>query len=108
MSKIINLTDESFDTEMLKMADHVVLLDFWAPWCGPCKSLSPILDEISEDYENIKVVKINVDDNDKIANKFNLKSIPTMIMFKNNKMISQRVGMINKSGILDWLKEDSS
>jgi len=108
MSRIINLTDESFDAEMSKMADYIVLLDFWAPWCGPCKSLSPILDEISEDYENIKVVKINVDENDKIANQFNLKSIPTMIMFKNNKMISQKVGMISKSGILEWLKEDSS
>ena len=84
------------------------VVDFWAEWCGPCKSLSPILEEIaSELCEKIKVTKANLDENQDLASKFSIRSIPTMLFFKNGKLIDQKVGLLPKSDLLEWIKSNS-
>ena len=97
MSKPINITDDAFDKEVLQ-ADTPVIVDFWATWCGPCKMIAPILEEIAGEYaEKIKVVKIDVDSNSQTAGKYNIMSIPSLLFFKNGEMIDQVVGAIPKA-----------
>jgi len=98
MSKLLNLNEENFKTEILD--NNVVMLDFWADWCGSCKILNPILEELSEEMKT-KIYKVNVDDNPKLVNKFEVKSIPTMIIFKNGEKVEQVIGYKSK----DELKE---
>ncbi|MBU2259838.1 thioredoxin [Patescibacteria group bacterium] len=90
------ITDAEFEAEVLK-ADTPVLVDFWAPWCGPCKSMSPIMDELSTEYEGkVKVVKVNVDENTETPGKFSVMSIPTFIIFKDGDAVSTFVGAKSK------------
>ncbi len=98
----VAITDENFDDEVLK-SDKPVLADFWAEWCGPCKMLSPVVDEIASERDDIKVVKVNVDDNQELAMKFKTMSIPTLIVFKNGEEVNRSVGVIPKSQILDLI-----
>ena len=98
-----NITDENFETEVLK-SSKPTLVDFWAEWCGPCKEMNPILEEVSSEMEEkIKVLKINIDENPNIPNKYGLQSIPTLIIFKKGEAISTKVGASIKSDLITWI-----
>lgn len=96
----INVTDSNFEAEVLQ-AEGKVLVDFWAAWCGPCRMLGPVIDEIAaEGHENLKVCKLNVDENPTTAGKYNVMSIPTLIVFENGQAVNQLVGVRPKAEIL--------
>ena len=102
---VTELTIENFDSEVLK-SDKPVLIDFWAEWCGPCKMLSPLVDEIAGEHDEIKVCKVNVDVEDELAEKFQVQSIPTLLVFKNGKQTNQSVGFIPKDAVLQLIEEN--
>lgn len=96
---IVELSDSVFDSEVLQ-SEKPVLVDFWAPWCGPCRALAPVIDEISNDFsETVKVGKVNVDENPEISMKYGIRSIPTLIVFKNGEVFEQVIGAVPKSEI---------
>ena len=96
-SGINHVTDATFDPEVLK-SDTPVLVDYWAEWCGPCKSIAPILDEVAKEYEGrLKIAKINVDENQSTPAKFGIRGIPTLMLFKNGNVEATRVGALSKS-----------
>ena len=96
---IVEVVDSVFDKEVME-SEIPVLVDFWAPWCGPCRALSPVIEEISNDYEgSVKVGKVNVDENPETTMKFSIRSIPTLIVFKNGEVAEQIVGAVPKSEI---------
>ena len=95
----INLTTDQFEQEVLK-ADVPVLLDFWAPWCGPCRMLAPTVEEIAEEYDGkAKVCKVNVDEEEELAIRFGIASIPTLLVFKNGQLADTKVGFVPKEEI---------
>ena len=97
---VVHVTEKNFDTEVLQ-SPVPVLVDFWAQWCGPCKQLSPIVDELADDLAGkLKVVKVNVDEAGELAANHNIMSIPTLIVFKNGKVVDQFVGAMGKSVLL--------
>ncbi len=99
-----NVSDSDFETEVLK-SDDVVLVDFWAEWCGPCKALSPLLDELSEEMsDKLKVVKVNIDDNPETPTKYGVRGIPTLILFKGGEVVDTRVGGLPKSQLTEWVE----
>ncbi|MGN0788467.1 MAG: thioredoxin [Christensenellales bacterium] len=100
---VTTITKENFDKEVLQ-ASVPVLVDFWASWCGPCRMLSPIVDEIAEQYTGLKVCKVNVDEQEELAIKFGVMSIPTLIVFKDGDMAARSVGVKSKEAILEMLK----
>ena len=105
MGVAIELTDTTFDEE-IKGSDEPVLVDFWAEWCGPCKMVAPILDEIAEEHEGkIRIAKLNVDDNPEIARRFDVMSIPTLIVFKDGAPRKRLVGAKGKGQLLAELEE---
>ena len=96
---IIELSDSNFDTEVIK-SETPVLVDFWAPWCGPCRVIAPIVEEISSSYQGrLKVGKLNVDENQQTTMKFGIRSIPTLIVFKGGKAVEQIIGAVPKGEI---------
>lgn len=96
---IVELSDSSFESEVIQN-DKPVLVDFWAPWCGPCRAMAPVIGEISNDYsEKVKVGKVNVDENPETSMKFGIRSIPTLMVFKNGEVFEQIVGAVPKSEI---------
>jgi len=98
-------TDDNFESEVLKSAKPV-LVDFWAPWCGPCKAIGPIVEEIAGQFkDNIKVMKLNVDDNQKIAIKYAVRSIPTLLIFKEGKVLDTLVGLAPKQRLEEFVKK---
>ena len=97
---VIEITKDNFD-EFVGASDVPVLVDFWASWCGPCRMLSPIVDAVSEEAEGFKVGKINVDDEEELAARFNISSIPCLILFKNGEEFKRSVGMIPKDRVLE-------
>jgi thioredoxin 1 len=100
---IKHISDASFEHDVLQ-SDKPVLLDFWAEWCGPCKMSNPVLDAIAEDYvDRLQVAKINVDDHQVIPVKFNVRGIPTLILFKNGSVVAQKVGALSKSQLKAFL-----
>ncbi len=102
--KIININMENFETEILSY-NGAVMVDFWADWCGPCKSLAPTIDEIALELGNdMKVCKINVDENQSLAQQFRVMSIPTVVFFKNGEAVNRFVGVREKSEYLDTMK----
>lgn len=101
----LNITDQEFDKEVIK-STIPVLVDFWAPWCGPCRMLAPVVDEISKEYEGkIKVVKVNTDENPESASNYQISAIPTLLFFKNGKVIKELVGVLPKEEIKKVLDE---
>ncbi|MDY4592634.1 MAG: thioredoxin [Eubacteriales bacterium] len=100
---VTTITKDNFDKEVLQ-AGVPVLVDFWASWCGPCRMLSPIVDEIAEQYTGLKVGKVNVDEQEELAIKFGIMSIPTLIVFKDGNVVAQSVGVKSKEAILEMLK----
>ena len=99
---MITLTKENFEQEVLR-SDKPVLVDFWASWCGPCRMVSPIVDEIAEERSDIKVGKVNVDEQQMLAAQFSVMSIPTLLVFKNGQVVNQAVGARPKQQILALL-----
>jgi thioredoxin 1 len=100
---IVHTTDATFSQDVLK-SEKPVLLDFWAEWCGPCKMIAPILDEIATEYsDRIKVAKLNIDENPQTPPKFGIRGIPTLILFKNGTVEAQKVGAVSKSQLSAFL-----
>ena len=102
-SPIHPVTDDTFEPEVLK-SETPVLVDYWAEWCGPCKSIAPILDEVAKEYEGrLKIAKINVDENQLTPAKFGIRGIPTLMLFKNGNVEATRVGALSKSQLTAFL-----
>lgn len=100
---ILDVTSENFEKEVLK-SEKTVLIDFYADWCGPCKMLSPIVDEIATENEDIKVCRINIDNEESLAVQYGIMSIPTLLIFKSGEVTNQTIGVVSKSEILELLK----
>ena len=104
---LINITDEEFEDSILKNSG-VCLVDFWAEWCGPCKQISPILEEIaSEENNDVTIAKINIDENPRVATDYGIRSIPTMLLFVNGELKDTKVGALLKQELNDWIKSNS-
>ena len=100
---IQSIKEDSFEKEVVN-SELPVLIDFWAEWCGPCKEMNPILEEVSSEMvKKIKVLKINIDENPNIPNKYGVQSIPTLIIFKKGEAISTKVGASIKSDLITWI-----
>jgi len=99
--EIIHAKDETFSNEL--QADVPVLVDFYADWCGPCRMLAPVLQDISSERSNVKIVKVNVYEAEKVAQRFGIMSIPTLMVFKDGKEVSKKVGLCSKDEIVDMI-----
>ena len=105
MSGTIELTDDNFENEVLK-SDKPVLVDFWASWCSPCKMVAPVVEEIALDYaEKIKVGKLNVDDHNRTASQYGIMSIPSILFFKEGKVVDQVIGAVPKSQLKETVEK---
>ncbi len=103
---IVNVSDETFESEVLQ-ADQPVLVDFWAEWCGPCKMIAPILDEIAQEYAGkLKVAKLNIDDNPATPPKYGVRGIPTLMLFANGEVKATQVGALSKSQLSEFLNSN--
>ena len=101
--KIVYVTDDTFDEEVMK-ADGPVLVDYWADWCGPCKMIAPILDEIADEYASkLKVAKLNIDENPATPPKYGIRGIPTLMLFKNGSVEATKVGAVSKSQLTAFI-----
>lgn len=102
--KIIDVTDDSFETEVLK-ASGLTLVDFWAEWCGPCKMIAPILEELVEDFEGeLTVAKVDIVENPNTPTTYGVRGIPTLLLFKDGQQISMKSGAVPKSSLLEWIR----
>ncbi len=100
---VIHVSEGTFDAEVLK-SDKPALVDFWAPWCGPCRAIAPVLDELASEYKDkVKVAKVNVDENRTLAGNHGVMSIPTMILFKNGKVMDKLIGLVPKERLKELL-----
>ncbi len=101
--KILHVSDASFEEDVLK-ASGPVLVDYWAEWCGPCKMIAPILDEVAEEYEGrLRVAKLNIDENEATPPKFGIRGIPTLMLFKDGSVVATKVGALSKSQLTAFI-----
>lgn len=100
---MLNITKENFNEEILN-SKGLVLVDFWATWCGPCRALGPILEDFANEYTNVKVGKINVDEQPELASQFRVMSIPTLLLFKDGEVIKKSVGLLSKDELVELTK----
>ena len=98
---VLDLTQSNFDETIAN--NEIVIIDFWAPWCGPCKMIAPVLEQIAEERDNLTIAKVNVDNNPNSPGKFGVRGIPTLVLFHNGKMVDQATGAKQKGGFDDWL-----
>jgi len=104
--KIVHTNDSRFDADVLQ-SDKAVLLDFWAEWCGPCKMIAPLLDEVAEQYaDRLTIAKLNIDENPNAPAKFGIRSIPTLMLFKNGTVQAQKLGAMSKSQLTEFLENN--
>ena len=102
---IVHISDESFEDEVLQ-SERPVLIDYWAEWCGPCKMIAPVLDEIATEYsDRLKVVKLNIDDNPQTPPKYGIRGIPTLMVFKNGQVEATKVGAVSKAQLTAFLDD---
>jgi len=107
MTEILNLNQSNFST-IIHNENKLILVDFWAEWCAPCKMLAPILEEISKDLEEkILICKVNLDENQDLASEFSIKSIPTLLLFENGKLKDTKVGLLSKMDLLNWIDQST-
>ena len=107
MSNVIELNDSNFDDEVVK-SDKPVLVDFWAEWCGPCKQVSPILEEIASDADfKITIAKVNIDENPRTPTNYGVRSIPTLMLFSNGELKDTKVGALPRQELKEWIKSNS-
>lgn len=99
---VVNLTRNNFKTEVMQ-SDKTVLIDFWAEWCGPCRMMSPIVDEVADTVSDVKVCKVNVDEAADLASMFGIESIPTLIVIKNGQTVNKSIGLISKDKVLELI-----
>ena len=105
MSNALDINDNTFEDEVTN-SQGVTIVDFWAPWCGPCRKLGPVLDEVSQDFEGkVKVVKLNTDENLKTAKEYSVSGLPTLLIFKNGKAVERLVGLMPKSSIVSNIEK---
>jgi thioredoxin 1 len=98
---IVEASDATFDT--VTTENEWVLVDFWAPWCGPCKMIAPVLEQIADERDNLTIAKVNVDDNQESPGRFGVRGIPTLVLFHNGEPVDQHSGAMQKGGFDDWL-----
>ena len=105
MSQVLHITDATFEADVLK-SDLPVLVDFWAPWCGPCKMIAPVLDELAPAFDGkAKIVKINVDENQGVAAQYGVRSIPTLLLVKNGQVVGTQVGALPKGQLAAFINQ---
>ena len=104
----IIINDNSFEQEVLK-SETLTLVDFWAEWCGPCKMIGPALEEISEEMKNeIRITKLNIDENPSTPQKYGVRGIPTLLLFKNGEVVAEKIGALSKTKLTEWISENIS
>jgi thioredoxin 1 len=103
--KTLQISESTFEAEVLKN-DNPTMVDFWAPWCGPCKAISPVIEELAAEYEGkVKLAKLNVDDNPNVAAKYGIRAIPTLLFFKNGELVDQITGAVSKASLDNALQK---
>ena len=105
MSNALDINDGNFEAEVVNSSE-LTIVDFWAPWCGPCRKLGPVLDEIAQDFEGkIKIVKLNTDENLKTAKEYSVSGLPTLLIFKEGKPVERLVGLMPKTSIITYIEK---